>query len=57
MSIILDKLRIITPKPRKLFQQTIGVFFIALVMSVIDKLTEFLSRLMMKYELQYRCWI
>ena len=39
------------------FQLTIGVFSIAFVMSVIEKLTEFLNTLMMKYELQNKCWI
>ena len=33
------------------------VFSIAFVMSVIEKLTEFLNMLTMKYELRNKCWI
>ena len=39
------------------FQLTIGVFSIAFMISVIEKFTELLSTLNMKYELRYKCWI
>ena len=44
-------LRIITREPKSKCQLAIGVFSITFVMSVIEKLTEFLNVLMMKYEL------
>ena len=50
-----DILQIITRKPKSKFELTIGVFSIAFVMSVIEKLTEFPNMLMMKYELRYKC--
>ena len=46
-----DMLRIITRETKSKFQQIIGVFSIAFVMSVIEKFTEFLNTLTMKYEL------
>ncbi len=48
-------LRIITRETESKFQLTIGVFTIAFVMSAIEKLTEFLNMLMMKYEMRYTC--
>ena len=48
-----DIVQIITHEPKSKFQLTIREFSIAFVMSVIDKFKEFLSMLMMKYELQY----
>ena len=50
-------LRIITRETKSKFQLTIGVFSIVFVMSVIEKFTEFLNTLTMKYELQNKCWI
>ena len=50
-------LRIITREAKSKFQLTIGVFSIAFVISVIEKLTEFLNKLTMKYELQNKCRI
>ena len=50
-------LRIITRETKSTFQLTIGVFSIAFVMSVIEKFTEFLDTLTMKYELRKKCWI
>ena len=50
-------LRIITRGTKVKFQLIIGVFSIAFVMSVIEKLTEFLNTLTMKSELQNKCWI
>ena len=52
-----DMLRIITCESKSKFQPTIGVFSIAFVMSVIEKFTEFLNTLTMKYELRNKCWI
>ncbi len=51
-----DMLRIITHESKSKFQLTIGVFSISFVMSVIEKFTEFLNMLTMKYELQNKCW-
>ena len=48
-----DVLQIITRETKSKIQLTIGVFSVAFVMSVIEKITEFLSTLMMKYELRY----
>ena len=48
-----DVLQIITRETKSKIQLTIGVFSVAFVMSVIENITEFLSTLMMKYELQY----
>ena len=54
-----DKLRIITRESKSKFQLTIGVFSITFVsglpLSVIEKFTEFLNMLTMKYELQNKC--
>ena len=50
-------LRIIPHDTKSNFQLIIGVFSIAFVMSVIEKLIEFLNTLTMKYELRYKCWI
>ena len=50
-------LRIITRETKSKFQLTIGVVSIAFTMSVIEKFTEFLSTLTMKYELRYKCWM
>ena len=50
-------LRIITRETKSKFQLTIGVFSIALVMLVIEKFTEFLKTLTMKYELLNKCRI
>ena len=50
-------LQIITREAKSKFQLTIAVFSIAFVMSVIEKLTEFLNMLTMKYELLNKCWI
>ena len=50
-------LRIITCETKSTFQLTIGVFSIVFVMSVIEKLTEFLNTLTMKYELRNKCWL
>ena len=49
-----DMLRIITRsrKTKSKFHLTIGVFSIAFVMSVIEKFTEFLNTLTMRYELK-----
>ena len=52
-----DMLRIITREANWKFQLTIWVFSIAFVMSVIEKLTEFMNTLTMKYELRNTCWI
>ncbi len=52
-----DMLQIITRETKSKFQLTIRVFRIAFVMSVIEKFTEFLNTLTMKYELQNKCWI
>ena len=52
-----DTLWIITRESKSKFQLTIWVFSIVFVMSVIEKLTEFLNTLPMKYELQNKCWI
>ena len=52
-----DMLRIIAREAKSKFQLTIGVFSIVFVMSVIEKLTEFLNTLTMKYELQNKCGI
>ena len=54
---IVDMLQIITREPKSNFQLKIGVFSIVFVMSVIEKFTEFLNTLTMKYELQNKCWI
>ena len=53
----IDMLRIITRETKSKFQLIIGVFSIAFVMSLIEKFTEFLNTLTMKYELQNKCWI
>ena len=50
-----DILRIITREAKSKIQLTIGVFPIAFVMSVIEKITEFLNTLTLKYELRYKC--
>ena len=47
-----DLLRIITRETESTFQLTIGVFSIAFVMSVIEKITQFLNTLTMKYKLR-----
>ena len=47
-------LRIITRETKSKFQVTIGVFWIAFVMSVIEKFTEFLNMLTMQYELRWK---
>ena len=52
-----DMVRIITREAKSKFQLTIGVFSIAFVMSVIEKFTEFLNTLTMKYELWNKCCI
>ena len=52
-----DMLRIITRETKSKFQLTIGVFSIAFVMSVIEKFTELLNTVTMKYELRNKCWI
>ncbi len=52
-----DMVRIITREAKSKFQLTIGVFSIAFVMSVIEKFTEFLNTLTMKYHLRNKCWI
>ena len=52
-----DMLRIITHETKSKFQLTIRVFSIGFVMSVIEKFTEFLNRLTLKYEQQNKCWI
>ena len=52
-----DMLRIITRETKSKFQLTFGVFSMAFVMSVIEKFTEFLNMLTMKYELRNKCWI
>ena len=52
-----DMLRIITREAKSKFQLTIWEFSIVFVMSVIEKLTEFLNTLTMKCELQNKCWI
>ena len=50
-------LQIITCETKAKFKLTIGVFSILVVMSVIEKFTEFLSMLTMKNELRYKCWM
>ena len=50
-------LQIITHETESKFQLTIGVFSIAFLMSVIQKLTDILNTVTMKYELRYKCWI
>ena len=50
-------LRIITRETKSKFQLTIGIFSIVFVMTVIEKLTELLNTLTMKYELRNKCWI
>ncbi len=52
-----DMLRIITSMTKSKLQLTIGVFSMAFVMSVIEKLREFLNTPTMKYELRSKCWI
>ncbi len=47
-----DMLRIITRESKSKFQLTIGVISIAFVMSVIERFTEFLNTLTIKYELR-----
>ena len=51
-----DMLRIITHEAESKFHLTIGVLSIAFVMSVIEKFTESLNTLTMKYELRNTCW-
>ncbi len=52
-----DMLRIITCGTKSKFQLKIAVFSIAVVMSLIEKFTEYLNTLTMKYELRYKCRI
>ena len=50
-------LRIVIREHKSKFQLAIGDFSNTFVMSVIEKITEFLNTLMMKCELRYKCWI